>query len=505
MNHHTDARPRLLGGALVTDVDTGSVHRADLLIAGGRIAALGEPGTVPAPAEAERLDMSRRLLIPGLVNVHTHGHGYFSAGMGDRWPLELLIAAGPWISGGRTLQDKALIGLIGAVELVAKGTTTCFDLYAELPLPTDEGIAALAEAYAHVGIRATIAPMMSDTSFYDAIPGLRAGIPAAIGERLDGIRPAPWNDTVAACRSILRQGAPRVGDTRLALGPTIPLHCSEPFMRACGALAAEHDVLLQTHLAESRIQAAAAMERYGHSLVSEMNRLGLLGRRFSAAHAIWLDDADLERLAESGAAVAHNAGSNLRLGTGLARARDMLDRGVTLGIGTDTCSCSDNLNMFEAMRYACLASRVRDPDHERWLTAPEVLRAATVGGARLLGRDHEIGRLRPGYLADIVCLDLARPQYLPLNDAVRQVVFGEDGTGVDRVLVGGRDVVIDGEVVGIDPERLRQDAESALDRLTRKVAPMRALFEDVEPHVAAFYRARVKPDGGPGSACEGLD
>lgn len=482
-------RTRLLENGLVVNVIAGTAARADILITDERIQAVGEPGSLTVEPETVRLDMCGKILIPGLVNVHVHGHGFFSKGMGDRWPLELLIAAGPWISGRRQLDDKRLIGLIGAIEMVSKGTTACYDLFAETPRPTAEGLTAMAEAYARVGIRATIAPMMSDIGFYDAVPGLREALPVELAAAVNRLNPAPYSDSIEACREIT-DGSSN-GDIRFALGPTIPLHCSEAFLRACGDLAEERQLGLQTHLAESRLQALAAKERYGHSLISELDRLSLLRPGFTAAHAIWLCDADLDVMAERGVAVAHNPGSNMRLGTGISRVRDMLDRGILVGIGTDTCSCSDNLNMFEAMRGACYASRIRDSDHETWLEAPEILRAATIGGARILGRDDEIGQIAPGYLADIVCLSLERPHYMPVNDPIRQVVFCEDGTGVDRVIVGGRDVVVDGRVLGVDLADLSAAAAATLVKLTARVEPMRALFEKVEPHVSRFYRSRI--------------
>ena len=126
----------------------------------------------------------------------------------------------------------------------------------------------------------------------------------------------------------------------------------------------------------------AGYQRYGRSLAAHMDGLGLVNDRFTVAHGVWLDDDDMKRLGDRGASVAHNPGSNMRLGNGLADVRGMLNAQVNVGIGTDGASCSDNQNVYEAMRLASFASKVQGPDHERWVTTGEAYRAATEGGAR---------------------------------------------------------------------------------------------------------------------------
>jgi guanine deaminase len=163
----------------------------------------------------------------------------------------------------------------------------------------------------------------------------------------------------------------------------------------------------------------------------------------------------------------------------------MLDRGVNVAIGTDGTSCSDNLNVFEAMRLASYLSRVQDHPVERWVTAREVLRAATEGGARALGLE-KIGRIEKGYLADLVFLDLAALHYVPINDIVAQLVFGEDGTGVDRVMVGGRLILDKGRLLNVDLPRMRAQAEEAVARLAAANSENLALAQALAPHVGRY-------------------
>jgi guanine deaminase len=178
----------LLTGARVLAPDALSAPFADLLVEAGRIAAVLQPGT--AVEDAPRHDASGRLVIPGLVNGHTHGHGGLAKGSGDKWDLALLLAHGPWISGGRGLQDKWLSTALTAVEMLKKGCTAAFDLPAELPAPTVEGLDAMAEAYAAVGLRAVLAPMVADLTFFQATPGLVEALPEPHRARAEALRMA---------------------------------------------------------------------------------------------------------------------------------------------------------------------------------------------------------------------------------------------------------------------------------------------------------------------------
>jgi guanine deaminase len=175
----------------------------------------------------------------------------------------------------------------------------------------------------------------------------------------------------------------------------------------------------------------------------------------------------------------------MRLGGGIADTRAMLERRVNLGIGTDGANCSDNQNMYEAMRLASFASKVRGPEWRRWLTTREVALAATEGGAKALGFAGRIGRIAPGYKADIVMLDLDHPNWLPLNDPVNQLVHTEDGSAVASVMIGGRIIVDNRRVLTVDIPRLVQRVEAARGRLAAANADNRRLYEALEPVVGS--------------------
>jgi cytosine/adenosine deaminase-related metal-dependent hydrolase len=487
------ATPKKAPAALATVVRGGRVldiraHRADpadLLIVGDTIREVGGPG-LKAPAGATMIDARGKLLHAGLINAHTHGHGNLAKGMGDRWTLELLLTAGSWINGGRTLEDKYLSTKLGAVEMVLKGCTAAYDLAFEWPAPTPEGLNAVGRAYADVGMRAVVAPMVADRTFYEAIPGLMDVLTPGMRNDVAKLRPAPWKTSVANMRKALRGWTLDRDRVRLAVAPTIPHHCSDDFIRACVDLAKEHDAGLHTHVAESKVQAVVGLQRYGKTLTAHLDDLGVVGPRFTVAHGVWLDGDDMKRLGDHGASVAHNPGSNMRLGNGLADMRGMLERRVNVGVGTDGANCSDNLNVYEAMRLASLVSKARTPDIERWVTTEEVALAATEGGARTLGLDGKIGRLAPGYKADVVFLDLGHPNWMPCNDPTNQLVHTEDGNAVEDVMIGGRMVVEHRRVTTVDVTALAREVEAARARLARANAAGKALYEQLATVVGKF-------------------
>ena len=359
--------------------------------------------------------------------------------------------------------------------MLLKGCTACYDLHFEWPLPSVDGMAAIGAAYAETGMRAVLAPMIADRSFYQAMPGLEDALTPGLRGDVERFRMKPRRATLAAMRRVLAAWRLPRDVVRLAVAPTIPHHCSDAFLVASARLAREFGVALHSHVSESKVQAVAGIRWYGSTLTAHLDSLGVLEPECTAAHGVWLDHDDMRRLADHGASVAHNPGSNMRLGSGLADSRAMLEAGVNLAIGTDGAQCADNQNMYEAMRLASFASKVQGPDTSRWLTTHEAVEAATAGSARALGMDGLIGRLAPGFKADIAFLDLDFVNLVPLNDPTNQLVHTEDGLSVADVMVGGRMVVENRRLLTLDMAALAREAERARARLARDTRDMRAL------------------------------
>jgi guanine deaminase len=426
------------------------------------------------------------------VNGHSHSHGGLGKGaVGDRVSLEVFLAGSGAINGSRTREDKWLSAALTAVELVRKGCTAVYDLFVEYPVPSREGMDEVAAAYAEIGMRAVIAPMMADRTLYQALPGLLESLPPHVREHVESLKAAPYEASIEAVRGILDGWTYDRDRIRPGLGPTIPLHCSDDFLVSCSRLSKEYDVVLQTHLAESRSQAVLGLKKYGCSLTAHLDKLGLLNERFSAAHGIWIDPDDISRLADRGAGVVHNPMSNLRLGSGVAPARALLNAGVRLGIGTDATNTSDGQNMFEALRLASYLSRVAIRDLDQWLSAEEVLTAASEGSASILGFDR-IGKLEKDYKADIVFLDLGHINYVPLRNAVLQLAYAENGAAVQSVMIDGRFVLKDGRLLTVDEGKLRRRAEEAVARLDQANTAAKRAAVEVSKLVGHFCIAHAR-------------
>jgi 5-methylthioadenosine/S-adenosylhomocysteine deaminase len=476
---------QIVTGGLVLAAGEASARAADLVLKDDCIEAIVPPGSATSEG-AEQIDASERLIIPGLINAHTHGHGGLAKGIGDRWSLELVLNAGPWTNGARNDEDRYLSTLLAAVEMLRKGCTACYDLSAMLPTPSVTGLHEVARAYNDAGMRAVIAPMIADRSFYQAIPGLLDAFPPELRALAETMRTAPGDVTLAAVRDAARAWPHAHDKIRLGIAPTIPLHCSDEFMTGCRDLAVEFGLPVQMHLAESPVQRAGAQRRYGTTLTAHLGRLGLLGPTFSGAHAIWIDDAEIELLAKHGATLAHNPGSNLRLGNGIADMRRAITAGISVGVGTDGSSTSDNQNMFEAMRLAAFVSRVFDRPPEDWIGAAEAIKLATEGSAKVLGMSELIGKIAPGYKADLVFLDLDHVNLVPMNNAMNQLVNTEDGTAVRDVMVGARFVLRDGILPGLDWPRIAARARDAAARLSEANGGTRRATESLAPVVNHF-------------------
>src|SRR5436309_9175397 len=233
------AKATVIRGGRLLDIPAQRAHLSVILVAGDSLAEIGAPG-LAAPADATVVDARGKLLHPGLINAHTHAHAILAKGRGDRWTLELLLTAGPWISGGRSLEDKHLSAKLGAVEMVLKGCTASYDLPLEWPAPTAEGLGAVGSAYAAVGMRAVVAPMVADRTFFEAIPGLMEVLPPPLQQDVETLRLAPWTTSVHNMRTAFSGWKLDRDQVRFAVAPTIPHHCSDECIRACADLAREH-------------------------------------------------------------------------------------------------------------------------------------------------------------------------------------------------------------------------------------------------------------------------
>ena len=242
---------------------------------------------------------------------------------------------------------------------------------------------------------------------------------------------------------------------------------------------------MHIHLAETKAQAVQGRSIYGYSLLQHLASLGVIGSNLSCAHSIWIEDGDVELFAKRGATPVHNPASNLRIGSGLAKVKEFLAAGVPVGLGTDGAASNDGQNIFDAMRLAALIHNQAGSDFNQWVTPQQALAMATRNGARAFGLDA--GVLAAGKLADIVLLRRDSAAYRPLNDVVNQIVFCENGSNVDTVIVNGELVVEGGRLTKVDEMDVLKLAEDARARLDPSIQRELAAAKTIEPALAEMY------------------
>ncbi|MEN9204626.1 MAG: amidohydrolase [Thermostichales cyanobacterium SZTDM-1c_bins_54] len=450
-------------GALVA-TPTG-YERVDVQVTGGRIAALG------SGLEGETIEAEGCLLLPGLVNAHTHSLEVWTRGLIGPLPLELWLAE---------LYDLVPVtpekvywsALATGVDTLLSGGTALVDHLVLLPGQEEETLAAACRAYRQLGIRAFVAPLVQDLPLPAAMP--QGGMGRDWGSYL-----RPREETLQLLRHLIQTfHRPEEGIT-LLLGPTGMQLCTDEFFLGCVELSREFNLGRHTHLLETRAQMLLAQEKYGGSAVAHLHKLGFLDRRTSLAHCVWLTPEDTEILAATGATVVHNPLSNLRLGSGIAPVLKYRQAGVNVTFGCDGSASNDGQDLLEAIKIGSLLHNITDPDYRHWLTAYQSLHMASSGAAKGLGEDHDWGSLAVGQAADLLLCDLTHLSLLPQTDPLQLLFWGRPVGVVKHSWVKGQPVVRNGIPVGCDLEELRR----ALWQYSQGVvSPSHRTLHQIEPH-----------------------
>jgi 5-methylthioadenosine/S-adenosylhomocysteine deaminase len=450
----------VIRNALIVTADAGqSGSRADIVIADGRISAMVDAGTA-ATSGTTVIDASDRLLMPGLVNAHTHSPTNVLKGTGDRLSHPAFMWRNQADTVGRTPDEIRLSALLGCIEHLLGGTTAVIDHFPEQGF-TAADVDAVVDAYRMTGLRAMVALRIFDERYTDIEPP--GGYPFDVD--IDNpLTPPPLEQTLALVEDSIKchDGGPN-GRIRICPAPSNPMRCSDALLSAVVDISARHDTAVHMHLLETAVQATIAKTRYGRSMVQQLDHLGLLTDRLSSAHTIWLDDDDIALMAARGSIPVHNPESNLKLGTGISPIAKMLHAGVTVALGTDGASTNDNLDMHEVMRLALMLQRPGEPDRSRWPNAYDAIGMATVAGGKAL-RCAGLGTLTPGAPADLVLHDLSAPSWIPLNDPATQLVFGASGATVDTVIIAGKVIVAGGRIVAFDMQPILDEVRGLVRR-----------------------------------------
>jgi len=379
----------------------------------------------------DTIDAGGQVIMPGLVNTHTHAPMVLLRGLADdlalqEWlnkyifPAEAKLVSPEFVRTGTRL---------AALEMIESGTTTFADMYY-----FEEEVAKETKA---AGLRGVLGQTIIQ------FPVADAKTPA---------------DGLARAEAFIKQFK---GDSLItpAVAPHAIYTLDGPTLKAARELSKRHNVPTIIHLAETRDEIQTARERFTTSPVSYLDSLGLLGPGLVAAHAVWVSDADIAVLKARGATVSHNPESNMKLASGMAPVAGYLRAGVAVGLGTDGAASNNDLDMFEAMRMASFLAKLQTAD-PRVVTAATALEMATMGGARALGLDRQIGSLEPRKRADLIVVSMRAARQTPMYDPVSHLVYTTRGDDVRDTIVNGRVLMRNGKVLSLDAEAVLKDARA---------------------------------------------
>jgi cytosine/adenosine deaminase-related metal-dependent hydrolase len=437
------------GGLLLFD----ELAEANVLIEDGVITAVG-PDVTPSDG-AERLDASGMALMPGLVNAHFHSGENFNPGLYENLPLDLWFVHSHQVTRTEPLSPEGIYArtLLGATMMLRTGTTSVVDFLFEAPEITLATLEPVVQAYRDAGMRATILLGVADKPFAASLP-----LESHNGAGREAPPPTLESIMELAQASVERFHEPG-GMIGIGLGPSAPQRCTTELFDETLRMARAHGLVWQTHVLETKSQAYTSRHWHGHSFIEDLAARELLGPDSTLVHTVWLSDRDIQLMAAAGTPAVHCLVSNLRLGDGVARLPALRDAGVRVALGTDGRGCHETLDVLELAKTTALVHKARGGDFRSWPTAREALSMCTSAASICMGHGERLGRLEPGALGDVILLRLDAPALTPLNDPVRQVVYGSDGHLVDSVVVNGRVVVQGGAVAGIDERDLAKQAE----------------------------------------------
>lgn len=423
---------------------------ANLYCEDGRVRSIGPQ----APEADEIIDGSGMLCYPGLVNAHHHLYQLFSRNLPQVQNLELFdwLTALYEIWKGLNEDTVRLSSMVGMGELLKNGCTTVFDHHYVFPAKAGDLIGAQASAAETLGVRMHFSRGSMDRSKRDG--GL------------------PPDSVVQTVDEILRDSADLIGKyhdssfgsmRRLALAPCSPFSVSAELLRQSALLAREYGVRLHTHLCETKDEERYTLETVGLRPLAYMETLGWVGPDVWYAHGIHFNDAELKTLAETKTGICHCPVSNMKLSSGVARVPEMLALGVPVGLGVDGSASNDGSNLLEELRVAYLLHRLTAS--EKAPSGYALLKAATMGGARLLGREKEIGSLEVGKCADFFLVDAGRLELVGACFDPKAVLGSVGLKGpVDYTVVNGRVTVRKGRLTGVEEEALAAEANREAKR-----------------------------------------
>lgn len=430
------------GGTIVTVNSDFEIYEKGLLgIRNDRIALIeSAPDSGRLPPASRVIDASGNLVLPGLVNTHTHLPMSLFRGLADDLPLQEWLHNHIFPTEARII-DAATVRIgtrLSCAELILNGTTTCCDGYF---FETE-----VAETLFQTGLRAVLGQGIVDFP----APGV-----------MD-----PKNN-IGHARTFVNRWLNRCDRIHPSLFCHSPYTCSADTLQRAKSAAEENGLLFQIHVAETRQEVEQIRSEHKTTPIAYLNRMGLLDERTLLVHCVWLDPDDIRMIAQSGAHISHNPESNLKLAAGISPADSILKAGIRLGIGTDGSASNNSLDLFQTMDLCAKLHKVHTGDPTT-MNARKILELATIDGAAAIGLDHEIGSLETGKKADIVIIDLMQPHLTPIYHPESHLVYTARGSDVQTVIIDGKPVLENKTLLTLDSEEVMAEANEVAMRIKQE-------------------------------------
>jgi 5-methylthioadenosine/S-adenosylhomocysteine deaminase len=426
--------------------------RADLLIEEDRIKTLSQRVTDRGSDVDDVMDCKGKVIMPGMVSAHTHLTGMFQRGLWDETSFESWSrkSAATEKFFDLSADEIHIIHSAACIELIRHGVTAVLNMFT-VPLKDPlKSVNSALQAFLDTGIRGTLALSLKDQS-------------------PDNPAMAPEMDTVASWVSMAKEAFTQVNSfgprVSFALAPSAPQRCSDRLLLACREMAEECNVGLHTHLAETSKHAEVGKELYGEPIVHHLEKIGFLGSALSVAHAIWLSDQEIDILTRHDVKIVHNPSSNMKLGSGAARVKQMLNHGLAVGLGADSVNAGTIYSIFEQMKLSVLLPRSIWGSAD-WVSPSEAFAMGTEGGARALLLDGIIGSIVEGKKADLAILNPSI-SLAPNNDVVNELALCENGGSVESVFIDGKPVMLGKKITTMDEQAILAEFSAMEPRITR--------------------------------------
>lgn len=436
------------GGSIVTVDDSGQVlDPGHLFVESDRITHLGA-GTAPTSLKNRAdtvIDASHSAVMPGMVNAHTHLFQTMIRGLADDKPLLEWLRTAIWpVARALTEEDAYLAAMVGLVENIRGGATAVIDhQYIHTDPHNDDGVCRAAE---ETGVRLVLARGWADMDYHDAFMETPERIVSETKRLYDA-----WHGAAEGC-------------IRLAFGPLIPWGCSDGTMQRTYALAKAWGIGTHIHVAETREEVDTNLAKRGNRHIEWLADLEALDPSVQLVHSVWVEENEIDIIAQSGATVVHCPVSNMYLASGIAPIPEMRKQGIPVALATDGPGSNNSQDMLEVLKTTALLHKVANLDAMA-LLPEDVLWMACRGGAAAFGQPALIGSLEVGKKADIVVVDLNTVRAMPVHRATSALVYNASGGDVDTVIVDGRMLMRDKQILCVDEAKVLAQARAACARL----------------------------------------